>query len=57
MRAKSLVYTQPLLNNYSNTLFAKVPMELMHIVNKCAPITQALRHAAYARQEDVTAHT
>ena len=48
----SLVYTQPLLRNYQNTLFSKIPMELIQITKE---YNKALYHAAYARQEDVTA--
>lgn len=50
-----LVYTKPILNNYQNTLFSRVPMELMQIIKESSPIAKALHHAAYARQEDVTA--
>ena len=52
---RSLVYTTPILNNYENTLFSRVPMDLMHIIKEYSPIAKALHHAAYARQEDVTA--
>ncbi|KTD63446.1 hypothetical protein [Legionella shakespearei] len=60
MLSREEVYTMILLRNRNNNIFSKLPIEIILEIsdfgqNPNSDIANALHHAAYARQEDVTA--